>query len=331
MEWQKVQKKKGKHGGRPELLQLAEELRSALMPKPQQGRGGGQHRPKRPEWQCKACSTMNFMDRRACRWCQRLSPEAQSAPTPPLTVEARGPRLPPGSVWTSTRSSSETAPQRPAARLAALEKARIAARDAGAPVDALQAIDREVASIRAEAASSRPLGARLDCAKSKLAKAESKLTAAEERLQTAMLQVEEARAQRAAAEETLTELRAELPQEGCSTSDNLLRCTKGLLQGLESGHFASVAGAAGMPNDVIDAMTAAHKVISIMDPPKPTAFDEPLEPQEGLADSQGTGADDCCEEPPSADEVMETLYTADEKDEDALLAIARRLKRLRRS
>ena len=208
-------------------------------------------------------------------------------------METGGPRLSPGSVWTSSTSSSELPPQRPAARLAALEKARVAARDAGAPVAALQEMDREVASIRAEAATSRPLGARLDSAKAKLAKAESKLVAAEARLQSAMLHVEEARAQRALAEEALTELKTELPQESCSMSANLLHCTKELLQRLENGRVAS---SANLPNDLIDAMTAVHKVISAIDPPRPTALNEPLEPEEVHADSQTIGADACCEE-----------------------------------
>ena len=237
--------------------------------------------------------------------------------------------MPHRSVWNSPNASCEAAPQRPAARLAALEKARAAAQEAGAPADALQALDREVASIRAEAANSRPLGARLDSAKSKLAKAESKVTAAEERFKAAMLQVEEARAQRAAAEAVLMELKAELPQESCTASEGLLRCTKDLLQRLETGRFAS---SVPVPADIIEAMTAVHKAIGIIEPARPVAVEEALEPEDGSTASQKlTSEEQCEEEQPSEDLVMETLDTADDSDEDALLAIARRLKRSRRS
>ena len=119
------------------------------------------------------------MTRAVCRQCAATKPAATAAGPPASTTRRavetgrsdsggavqQPQRLPPGSVWADTPEQ-----QRPALRIAALEKARAAANAAGAPGEAIAAMDQQL-DMRAELARSRPLDARLDSAKAKLAKA----------------------------------------------------------------------------------------------------------------------------------------------------------------
>ena len=226
----------------------------------------------------------------------------------------------------------QTEKPKPGMRVAALERAMATAKEAGAPEDALVAMGRELDALRAEAANSRPLGARLDSAKAKLAKAEAKVLSAEAHLEQAMKHAEETRALRTAAQEALAELQAEVPQERPNAPEELLRCTKDLLQRLESGRFAA---AADIPADLIDAMTAVHNVIGAIEPPHIADLNGPLDAPEPEAAEEEEGsrcrkAADIAGEEASPDHVMQSLDGADDTDDEALLEIARRLKRLRR-
>ena len=232
--------------------------------------------------------------------------------------------LPPGSVWADLPNA------RPVTRIAALEKARNAAMAAGAPEDAVAAMDRELTVLRAEAANSRPLGARLDSAKAKLAKAENKVQSAELSLEKAMRQLEEAREQRKELEQSLAELQKEVPQQSHNPPEELLRTTKLLLDRLETGRFAATAG---IPEDVISAMTAVHKIVEALEPTVPATLIGPLEPESSAhTEDLVTGpAPTHGQEDAAEDDVMGTLDGIDECDDSALLAIARRLKRARRT
>ena len=355
MTWQEVARRgragNGKGGQRsgagdlsaPQLEELAQQLRAALMPKSWASKGGGRQErmaptaSKRPEWTCPTCGTTNFMTRWACRQCPVEQSDsarervAQTGAQPMAQKPTGGPtsltqqRLPPGSVWADSPQT-----QRPAARIAALEKARSAASHAGAPEDALVAMDRELADLRSQAASSRPLGARLDSAKAKLAKAESKVEAADAQLARSMQQLEEARRQRRAAEEALTELQAEVPLQARNPPEEWARSTRLLLEKLESGSFAA---SASMPQEIIAAMTAVHDVINAFNPVQAAKLDGPLEAQQAAAgpepEKQSAAADSAADS--QEDDVMGSLDGVDEADDHALLAIARRLKRARRA
>ena len=113
-----------------------------------------------------------------------------------------------------------------------------AAKEAGAPKDALDAMGREIAAIKAEAVNSWSLGARLNTAEAKLATAESKVQTAELQLAKAIQGLEEARAQRKAALNALAEVKAELPTKRTGVPLELMRRTKALLERLETGSFA---------------------------------------------------------------------------------------------
>ena len=217
--------------------------------------------------------------------------------------------------------------QKPGSKAAALEKAMVSARAAGAPDDALDAMGRELAALRSEIANSRPLGARLDSAKAKLAKAEAKVHAAEASMEKAMRQLEEARQQRKQMEESLAVLQQEVPQQAPSLPDEWVRSTKVLLERLESGGFAATAA---MPQELVSAMTAVHQIVNAVDPLPHPAFDVPLEPDADQGAKLDVGATRCQPEVGDEDDVMGSLDGVDEADDNALLAIARRLKRARR-
>ena len=188
-------------------------------------------------------------------------------------------------------------------------------------------MDQQLDVLRSEVANSRPLGARLDSARAKLAKACAKEQAAQVQLDKALQLLEESRKQRQLAEENLTELRAEVPQEAVAASQELVRRTKCLLERLESGNFAVNTE---MPSEVISAMTAVHEVVNSMQPPAVATLETPLDQEAG----ENTGEDTQVEK---ADahmaelDVMGRLDSVDDSDSEALLEIARRLKRARRS
>ena len=176
-------------------------------------------------------------------------------------------------------------------------------------------------------ANSRPLGARLDSGKAKLAKARGKEEAAETQLQKAMQQLDEARKQKQLAEDTLAELRAKVPNDNDGARCDLMRCTRTLLERLESGRFAANAE---MPEEIISAMTAVHEVVNSMEPPPTATLDSPLQTQgdgSHKEDTQDAEDDATMDET----EVMGRLDGVDDSDSEALLEIARRLKRARRS
>ena len=97
--------------------------------------------------------------------------------------------------------------------MAALEKALTAARDAGASVEVIDAMGRQVAALKEQRAGTRPLGARLDSARAKFNKAELKVNAAEEALAKACESLEQAKQHREDAKSALEVLLAEVPQE----------------------------------------------------------------------------------------------------------------------
>ena len=106
-----------------------------------------------------------------------------------------------------------------------------------------------------------------------------------------------------------------------------MRCTRTLLERLESGRFAANAE---MPEEIISAMTAVHEVVNSMEPPPTATLDSPLQTQgdgSHKEDTQDAEDDATMDET----EVMGRLDGVDDSDSDALLEIARRLKRARRS
>ena len=126
-------------------------------------------------------------------------------------------------------------------------------------------------------------------------------------------------------------------EAGNGAHGELLRCTKVLLQRLETGKFANTAD---MPDDVINAMTAVHEVVGAMTPPPAPDLDSELERQDAAettgavrrkAQAMGSEGEDFQEQEQSGqDDAMRELDGIDEEDEERLLQIARRLKRARR-
>ena len=87
-----------------------------------------------------------------------------------------------------------------------------------------------------------------------------------------------------------------------------------------------------MPQELVSAMTAVHQIIDAVDPLPAAAMDAPLEPaQEDVREPAVAETPDGAGLLDDEDDVMGTLDGVDELDDSALLAIARRLKRARRS
>ena len=249
MEWQLVEGRHGKGkrrgwGGQPELKAIAEGIRAALMPQPHKREG-----QRKPEWRCMGCDTMNFMSRPCCRRCgtSMSSPAASGAKQPKKAPDQKQP----------TAASSRQAPAgppKPAARVAALERAAAAAREGDAPVEAREAIERELAAAKAEVASARPLGARLDSARASVRRAKAKVETTEAALAKAKAQHEEAIQSVSRAEDELKALEdnvaaASGPQSG--PRSGLLEEVRKLLGALEKR-------GSGLPDDVVDSMAQLH-------------------------------------------------------------------------
>lgn len=189
-------------------------------------------------------------------------------------------------------------------------------------------------------------GARLDSCAAYVARAERRSQAAAEAVHAAERALAEAQARQAELDEELAagqtrleDLRAELAagaeeaeeESAASKPGELLRCTKQLLERLETGRFATTVD---MPPELLAAMQAVHAVVSATEPtPRPT-LDSALEPEGPTATAGGrrkaetmeNGADSSRME----DEMMTELAGIDEEDDMALLEMARRLKRARR-
>ena len=143
--------------------------------------------------------------------------------------------------------------------------------------------------------------------------------------------MEEARAQREAAQNYLAELKAEIPAKNSGVPLELMRRTKALLERLETGSFAINAS---VPEDLLSAMAAVHEAVNSLEPVQHPTLDTPLcsseerdEQQDNAHSCEGRVPDSA---PVGEDAVMETLDGIDESDDEALLDIARRLKRARR-
>ena len=158
--------------------------------------------------------------------------------------------------------------------------------------------------------------------------------------------MEKAKARAAAADERLRKQEAsaaagEEGEETATDTSGLLQSVRALLQKMENGKFAAKAE---MPEDLLAAMTAVQQQVMAACPPPEPALDGPLEPDRASAasrtrkagaaledDGQDELASDGDEDLTSEDEVMDELDGIDEKGESASLAVARRLKRLRRT
>ena len=143
----------------------------------------------------------------------------------------------------------------------------------------------------------------------------------------AIQQLEEAGQQRKALEDNLAELLAEVPQESVGCPHELVRRTKALLDRLESGRFAINAD---MPEDVVAAMTSVHEFVNSMEPVPAATLNSPLETP-GVLEEESPEKDGEGDAAMATSEVIGKLDDIDDSDSEALLAIARRLKRARRT
>ena len=276
MAWQTAQRGRGNRGavGSPELQVFARELRDAILDGSGRGRQHGANR--KPEWRC-SCGCTNFDDRTICRRCaNRWGGAIAASPPPPAPYSAgitaakatgdgfaklsQAPaRLPQGSAWAAGPPGSVTAPK-PATRAGALERAIAAARDVGAPAAAIEAMQSELVTVRAETASTRPLTSRLDLARARLRKAKTKTESTQQALEKAKAEHAEALAN---LETTRAEFKALEEEFKASSGPSVLpdggavvKGARGLLQKLESSALGDV------PEKILAAMRTLHTALA---------------------------------------------------------------------
>lgn len=230
-------------------------------------------------------------------------------------------------------------------KVAALQAAASDLRAAGLLEEA-SLLQEPTKRLEKEGAASDKPGARLDACVAYVARAERRAAAASEAVEAAERTLQEARARQATLEEELAAGRARLEslraglsaveEETSASHGDLIRCTKALLQRLESGSFAATAA---VTPEILAAMHAAHAVIGAVEPALSPSLDAALEPEApALApEAPAPGAEfpvarmerSAAEE--TEDDAMVKLDGLDEDDEVGLLAAARRLKSARRS
>jgi len=186
-------------------------------------------------------------------------------------------------------------------------------------------------------------GARLDSCAAYVARAERRAAAAADAVQAAETALEEARARQAELDAELAEGRARLESlrtgfsplnagaegETATDSQQLLQCTRVLLQRLESGSFAATAN---VPPEVLDAMRAVHAAVSTVEPAPRPSLDTALEPEAvGDVASSPAPAVAAAEEATAADAPMtsadvDALSRSNEDDAAFGAAMRRRLR-----
>ena len=326
-------KAKGALDVRPEIDQLAKELRSALMPQPHIHRSTGTRKQK-PEWQCLRCTTMNFMDRNRCRWCGYLSPVAQAAPTPsvqtpPPRDNVQAQRLPPGSAWANGSPHQSQRFERPKAnaKVKALEKAVEVAREAGATEDAIATLLGDIEAAKQEVADTRPLGARLDSARAQLAKAEAKVLAAEAAVAQAIERCNEAKAWRENAAASWSRLQQEVPRESFCL-EPLVQGARNLLAQLEQSWVADPS-TGQMPERILAGMKELHDALAAsapeqlpnMDTSSPAGDDTSPEASQG---AEQHASKDSVDAKDAAEALLESLDGADMQSDVQLADILRK-------
>ena len=267
----------------------------------------------RPEWSCSNCQTNNWADRPMCRRCGQCvgGHAGAQGPLPNFRIVPPPPR-----AWG------------PPPNLGAVAKA---AEAAGASSESLAALQRD-------AEQRRSAGGRLDSARAKAARAARVADEARAAAQAAEKRATEAEmAERAAAKE-LAEVEASLaaaPAESASgeKADNFVQSVQNFLDTLEQSPVPGIVGQGPqLPARALEAMAELRRRIdgwaraAQRDQGAENAGDE-RRTEAGGTESQYGGS------PADADQdtLMGALDSAEEDDDAAMLAIARRLKRTRRS
>lgn len=169
----------------------------------------------------------------------------------------------------------------------------------------------------------------MDAARAKATKTAKHLEDAREAAAAAAarLKAAEHAAQQASAE--LAEVEAAVAAQAAQAAQappraNVISHVQALLAELERTPVPGIVGTGpALPETLLAAMSALRREIEL--PTAPGRLDEPLEPDTEPSRPPPS------HEPPPDDELMGALDEIDESDEEALLAVARRLKRARHS
>ena len=305
MAWMAPRRRRGRVEGAGAVEALAQEIRAALMPRPR-GTASGQ---RRPEWGCLTCGVTNWADRPACRRCGGARPAGRASPAgntqPPL------PHVTPR-------------PPRPWGQSPTLGAVAHAAEAAGASAQSIAALRHDAEARREER---RTPGGRLDAARARAARTARQAEEATAAAQAATAKAEEAAQAAAAAAAELVAVEAELAAQPRPTPEpaaTFIADVRALLEELERAPIQRTVGnGPALPEGALAAIAALRRRVDA--PPPVAILGEALEPEERAPEAGGGD-----EGASTTDEVMDELAEADEDNDEALAAIARRLKRARR-
>ena len=200
-----------------------------------------------------------------------------------------------------------------------------AAAAAGASASTVDALRKDADAQRDER---RSAGGRLDAARAKAARAQRLADEASQAARIAAARAADAEAAATIAAAELREVEASLAKAAAETSAprTVVEDVRRLLAALEVAPLGGTPGIGpALPEAVLAAMAALRQQV---DAPAPEArLDEALSPAD--RGKEGDGAETA--EDADQDSLMGALDSADDSDEAAMLAIARRLKRARRN
>ena len=310
---------------------VAEAVRRALLSGGASSRLPAQR--SKPEWRCE-CGCTNFEDRHVCRRCDAARGRRKASFPPPARANSL-------SEWPPLPGPSRTA-SHPAAHANALRRAAETARRAGAPAESVAQLVQHEEEARRAVLESRSPGSRLDSLlasvkrqATQVDRAEATVVQARERLGKAEANVEEAKCRLADLEQQLAALESTLAAGSASNLPaagpvgNLAEQAGALLQQLESSAFP---GQTQVPEVVLDAMMKLQQALLVIQPVKLPDIDGALEPEEGADGKDSGDGDDFFDEAMDDEEqIFAELIQAEDHNDDALLGLARRLKRVRRA
>ena len=304
MSWRNVQRKGNN-------MSLASELRRLLF-------SGGDGRSQQPEWTCIQCNTPNFMSRGTCRRCacQRKTAEPPAKRrSPTIKVAPSVPRPRALAPWATPEMVEDRSKQ--------LEIAIDATKAAGGCDQAVAKLESELKVQQKHAEkSAEPVSVmqQIGATKGYITRAEKRHIAITD--QVAALQV-----QQAELEKELSDARKRLVAMEAEAARNLNvqpASNEGAMTALEDAVRTLMVAMHSSREQLPPQLYAAVEAVSTILPAPPPSKDYLEEEEDTPGRAERTPVHD-------SDIAMDDLEAAEDEDDVALLEIARRLKRARRT
>ena len=289
----------------------AELLRSLFS-----GRPGYKPKQHREEWACQKCGTHNYLDRKSCRRCSAQATNSATKPAPSRHVTKPALKTsstqPPALASWATREMIES---REASLTAALE----ATKACEGCDTAVQNIESELKGLRKRTAEPPSIHKSIDTTRAFIGRAEkrhqhlvSEVSAAQELERAAFHELDDARKRLQQMEAEAREALSMPPPPPANASDALADAVRTLMVVMHKFN---------LPAHVGEAMSSVVQCLP-QEPPSEDYAEEPCVDEAIGVDAANIN---------DSDTAMDELEAAEGEDDVALLAIARRLKRARRT